>query len=422
MLPLIEFFGSLSQHSIFDDAFLHHDFRRTLYEEIGLAINFCQGCHHLSLSRERQLLEHVHLLAEFFIILALGIEPEQESRLGRVSDRFAVIQFGCRVEGDGCIEQRLIALLEFQGAHLHLVLGKRTGFIGTDHGNGTHGFAGMELADQIVRLQHSSHVERQGKGNRHRQSLRHRHHNQGNSHHEVFQHDFCHIEIILAAPCRIGEDIVNQEDEEGCHRYYRAYLGNHLCQLVELHVKRCLHRSLFGRFLRHLTNLGSIAHGSNHELASAIHHHGRTEDDVARIGSIATAFQRFLGNGFARQGRFIHLQVVADDEFAIGRHLVAHFHEHYISHHHIMARNLHHLTIAAHLYRLLFAECRKQIKLLSRIALKVEAHGGSKENCHEDTDGLHEILFDKSKDEGYESRHKEYLDNRIAILIQIQFP
>ena len=31
-----EFFGSLFQHSIFDDAFLHHDFRRTLHEEIGL--------------------------------------------------------------------------------------------------------------------------------------------------------------------------------------------------------------------------------------------------------------------------------------------------------------------------------------------------------------------------------------------------
>ena len=280
----------------------------------------------------------------------------------------------------------------------------------------------MELAHQIVRLQHSSHVERQRKGNRHRQSLRHRHHNQGNSHHEVFQHDFCHIEIILAAPCRVGEDIMNQEDEEGCHRYYGAYLGNHLRQLIELHVKRCLHRSLFGRFLRHLTNLGSIAHGSNHELAPTIHHHGRTEDDVARIGSIATAFQRFLGNRFARKGRFINLQVVADDEFAIGRHLVAHFHEYHISHHHIVAWNLHHLTIAAHLYRLLFAERREQIKLLSRIALKVEAHGGSKENSHEDTDGLHEILFDKSEDEGYESRHKKYLDNRIAILIQIQFP
>ena len=37
------------------------------------------------------------------------------------------------------------------------------------------------------------------------------------------------------------------------------------------------------------TNLGSIAHGSNHELTPAIHHHGRTEDDVARIGTIATA-------------------------------------------------------------------------------------------------------------------------------------
>ena len=96
----------------------------------------------------------------------------------------------------------------------------------------------------------------------------------------------------------------------------------------------------------------------------AIHHHGRTEDDVVRIGSIATAFQRFLGNRFARKGRFINLQVVADDEFSIGRHLVAHFHEHYISHHHIVAWNLHHLTIAAHLNRLLFAERREQIKLL----------------------------------------------------------
>ena len=36
----------------------------------------------------------------------------------------------------------------------------RTGFIGTDYGNGTHGFAGMELAHQIVRLQHSSHKQK----------------------------------------------------------------------------------------------------------------------------------------------------------------------------------------------------------------------------------------------------------------------
>ena len=28
----------------------------------------------------------------------------------------------------------------------------------SDHGNGAHGFAGMKLAHQIVRLQHSSHV------------------------------------------------------------------------------------------------------------------------------------------------------------------------------------------------------------------------------------------------------------------------
>ena len=87
-----------------------------------------------------------------------------------------------------------------------------------------------------------------------------------------------------------------------------------------------------------------------------------------------------------------------------------------------MARNLHHLTITAHLYRLLFAECRKQIKLLGSIALKVEAHGSGKENSHEDTYGLHEILFDESENEGYESRHKKYLDNRVAIFIQIQFP
>ena len=280
----------------------------------------------------------------------------------------------------------------------------------------------MELAHQIVRLQHSSHVECQRKGNRHRQSLRHRHHNQGDSHHEVFQHDFCHIEIILTAPCRVGENIMNQEDEEGCNRYHGAYLGNHLCQLIELHVKRCLYRSLFGRFLRYLTNFGSIAHGSNHELAPTIHHHGRTEDDVARIGSISTTLQRFFGNGFARKGRFINLQVVADDEFTIGRHLVAHFHEHHISHHHIVAGNLHHLTIAAHLHRLFFAERRKQIKLLCRITLKIEAYGCGKKNSHEDTDGLHVILFDKSKDEGYERCHKKYLDNRVAILIQIQFP
>ena len=80
----------------------------------------------------------------------------------------------------------------------------------------------------------------------------------------------------------------------------------------------------------------------------------------------ATSFRRLL----PKIRLFVNLQVVADDEFSIGRHLVAHFHEHHISHHYIVARNLHHLTIAAHLNRLLFAERREQIKLLGSIALK----------------------------------------------------
>ena len=329
----------------------------------------------------------------------MRFQPKQECRLGRIADSLILVQFGSRVDGNGDIEQVLVVILWQELIHLHLVLRQCTSLIRTNHGYCSHRLTSMELAHKVVGFQHTAHIESQREGYRHWQSLWHRHHDERDCHHEVVEHDLCHIEVVLATPSRIGKNIMYEEDDEGCHRHHATHLGNYGSQLVKLHIERCLHRSLLGGFLRHLTYLCCIANGSHHKFATSVHHHRGAKDNVARISSIATAFRIFLCDRFARECGFIDLQVGTNEQLTISRHLIAHLDEHHVAHHDVMARYLHHLTASTHLHRLLLAQCRQHIKLLGGITLEIKSHGSGQEHSDKDADGLHKIMFDKSEDE-----------------------
>ena len=71
--------------------------------------------------------------------------------------------------------------------YLHQILCQRTGFVCTDHSDSAHRLASVHLSYQIVSRKHSAHIQRQAKGDAHRQTFGHGHYNQSNRHHKVFE-------------------------------------------------------------------------------------------------------------------------------------------------------------------------------------------------------------------------------------------
>ena len=82
----------------------------------------------------------------------------------------------------------------------HAVLRERSGLIGTDNRYSPHCLRGLQLAHEVVTLQHTTHIQRQRQCHRHRQSLGYRHHDERNGHHEVFQRHLQHAEVVGALP------------------------------------------------------------------------------------------------------------------------------------------------------------------------------------------------------------------------------
>ena len=99
-------------------------------------------------------------------------------------------EVGCGVDGDAAGQQvHVDTLLREACHHPHLVLGERSGLVGADHGGGAHGLAGVELAHEVVLLQHLAHAQGQAHRNAHGQSFGHGHHDEGHGNHDgVDQH------------------------------------------------------------------------------------------------------------------------------------------------------------------------------------------------------------------------------------------
>ena len=91
MLPFIQLTKSLVALSLLHLAEGEHDFWRPLHQEIFLIRYLGDGGHVFLLGREWLLLQHLSLLANLLIILALRLEPQEESRLGRIADSLVFV-------------------------------------------------------------------------------------------------------------------------------------------------------------------------------------------------------------------------------------------------------------------------------------------------------------------------------------------
>ena len=156
-----------------------HNLRCSLDVENALAGECCRAydrSHVLALGGEGELFHHRCRGAQTLVVAPLVCEPQQQGTFGGVAHHFVRAVGLCRKEGGGvdrnafCQQSRhLVALGEllcFEAeeacfVNAHLVLCERSRFVCTDNGGGSHGFASMHFAHQVVGLEHSAHAEGQ---------------------------------------------------------------------------------------------------------------------------------------------------------------------------------------------------------------------------------------------------------------------
>ena len=161
-------------------------------------------------------------------------------------------------------------------------------------------------------------------------------------------------------PQGVDKDVVRKEDDEGGNADAGAHNADELGQTGELKVQRRLHSGKFGGLAGYLSYLGGVAHSLNASRGAAAHHHGRTQDEVGRIGGLgiggmAVVYHMLVGHRLARERTLVYLQGGALYQASVGRYLVARLNNDEVAHHHLAACHLKGLALAYHLYGLLFA-------------------------------------------------------------------
>ena len=183
----------------------HHYLRRSLQVAPLRAVGHPYRCHHLlRLCRERLLARHSGGFSQMAVLLPVTLHPHQRGGLSRVADAFSIVQMRRRVGGYALIEPVAVVVIYLTLCHLHLVLGQSACLVGAYDGDGTHRLTCVQLPDKVVALQHTAHVKGERERDGHGQTLRDGHHDERYGHHEIFQDDSRHAQIISvrAAYCR----------------------------------------------------------------------------------------------------------------------------------------------------------------------------------------------------------------------------
>ena len=88
-------------------------------------------------------------------------EPEQKRAFGGISEHFDVAGIGIikrssGIDGEGFGKAHFGQHLGM--SHAHTVLRERSGFVGTNHSGGSHRFASVEMAHEVVGLKQAAHT------------------------------------------------------------------------------------------------------------------------------------------------------------------------------------------------------------------------------------------------------------------------
>ena len=116
------------------------------------------------------------------------------------------------------------------------------------------------------------------------------------------------------------------------------------------------------------------------------------------------------------------MQVVGMKKNAIGRNFITRFQQNHISRDNLLTDNLRNLSVTTDFHGLFLSHGREHGKLLRRVTLKIESYRRGKENSQKNTNRLHKIILHKSQHQRDGCGDKEYLDDGITVLIQIQLP
>ena len=190
--------------------------------------------------------------------------------------------------------------------HLHPVLGKGSRLVGADNGGGTHGFAGVHLAHQIVALKHTAHAQCKAQSDAHGQTFGHRYHNKchGKHHSDHGIVDELHAEQVVG---RIVEYSQTSDHDESTHNV--AAIGNHLSEAVELLHERRLYVVLNLRLHIHFAIFGAVAHSLHAHNAVTLSHSGSAQHHIGGVGGIFLEVSldvALLYYGFAGKSAFVH--------------------------------------------------------------------------------------------------------------------
>ena len=237
--------------------------------------------------------------------------------------------------------------------YLHQVLCQCTCLVGTDDGDGTHGFASVHLTHQVVGFQHTTHVQCQAEGNAHRQAFGHGHHNQGDGHHEVLQDDAGNVHPFLptgdAGHGQVLVEVFSCKDKKGKDGDGETYLLDELGQLRELDVQWGFFAALFSSLGSYLADFGGIAHSVHLHDAMAIGYGGATHHFVAWVSRFIIE-RGFVGglvhHQFTCESRFVDLQGDGFQQSTVGRHFLAGVQNDNIANHHFLSWNFLNLSIS----------------------------------------------------------------------------
>ena len=179
-----------------------------------------------------------------------------------------------------------------------------------------------------------------------------------------------------------------------------------------------------GIFIRLYGNFAyfcGVAHAHDYSFGMAVHHHRRTKNKVFGVGTLVRSARFLLCNamasglfgfifrrvgryglrsqGLSCKARFVDLQVNGRQKLCISRNLIAYFNKDNVAHDDVSARNFGHITVSAHLDRLVFVQRREHTELLFSVAFKVKSNSCCQENSDENTNRFNKIVLDKGKNE-----------------------
>ena len=361
--------------------------------------------------------------------------PPQQGALGGVAHGLEgavglAAQVGGGVDGYASCQEGGVGI-EVVFGHLELVHGQCTGLVGADDGGGAHRLAGVELAHQVVLLEHLAHAQRQAHRDAERQALGHGHHHECDGDEDAVEKELGYLErLAVVGHVAVEEEVIDHPAHDDEYGHDVAGPCNPAAQMVELLVERGAHGALLVEDFGAASLFGLGAHGRHPVVAVALYHGAAAQQEVARVGgvvgSVGASGYALGGEHLAGEGALVDVERERAQQLAVGGHLVAALQLHHIAHHHIAFLDLQYVGAvvarpAQHLDGAFVLALVEHAELALGAHLEDESHAGGQEQSHEhagrfDEGGpgfaVHLNLVDGDA-ERKEEDHQEHDDERV---------